>query len=140
MLIQEQSYERLLDKLQSTTPSGGSDAIVVAISPNSCASIASMLHISSTECFLRIATILKSLGVRYVIDASVGGDVALVEAREEFLHRYRVTDLILAQFSSIFSSFINDTVFCVMLIFYFSFSFSFSPFCLDILRDVVQIG
>lgn len=39
------------------------------------------------ECFLRIASVLKQLGVSYVIDASSGGDVALVEAREEFLQR-----------------------------------------------------
>ena len=86
MLIQEQSYEKLLYKLNPTTVENTS--IVVTISPNSKASIASFLGMNSVECFLRIAAALKSLGVTYVLDASSGGDVALVEAREEFMKRY----------------------------------------------------
>lgn len=85
VLIQEQSYEKLL--LQLSTANMTNTSIVVAISPNSKASIASFLGISSVECFLRIAAALKSLGVTYVLDASSGGDVALVEAREEFMKR-----------------------------------------------------
>ena len=61
--------------------------IVIAISPNSLASIAQFLNMNSAECFLRIASVLKQLGASYVIDASSAGDVALVEAREEFLLR-----------------------------------------------------
>jgi len=86
MLIQEQSYEKLLYKLNPITLENTS--IVVTISPNSKASIASFLGMNSVECFLRIAAALKSLGVTYVLDASSGGDVALVEAREEFMKRY----------------------------------------------------
>lgn len=86
MLIQEQSYEKLLYKLNPITLE--TTSIVVAISPNSKASIASFLGINSVECFLRIAAALKSLGVTYVLDASSGGDVALMEAREEFMKRY----------------------------------------------------
>lgn len=85
MLIQEQSYEKLLYKLNPITLENTS--IVVTISPNSKASIASFLGMNSVECFLRIAAALKSLGVTYVLDASSGGDVALVEAREEFMKR-----------------------------------------------------
>lgn len=85
VLIQEQSYEKLLFQLN---PANSVDTtIVVTISPNSKASIASFLGISSVECFLRIAAALKSLGVTYVLDASSGGDVALIEAREEFMKR-----------------------------------------------------
>lgn len=85
VLIQEQSYEKLLDKL--STSNSAATVIVVAISPNSKASIAHFLGMDTVECFLRIAAVLKSIGVTYVLDASSGGDVALVEAREEFLKR-----------------------------------------------------
>eukprot|EP01034_Spumella_vulgaris_P021954 gene21954-28034_t len=53
------------------------------------ASIADYLHLSPSETFLRIATVLKSLGIRYVFDASSAGDIALIESREEFMMRYR---------------------------------------------------
>ena len=40
------------------------------------------------ELFFRVATVLKQHGVKYVIDSSAGTDIALIESREEFLHRY----------------------------------------------------
>jgi iron only hydrogenase large subunit-like protein len=91
MLIQQQSYERLLDMLHSVKEliDRGEDApdVVVAISPNSIASIANYTGLSKKDFFLRCATALKSMGVRYVLDAAAGGDVALVEACEEFVQR-----------------------------------------------------
>jgi iron only hydrogenase large subunit-like protein len=86
VLIQEQSYEKLL--IQLNIPRSRRPLIAVAISPNSRASIAHFLNMDPSECFLRIATVLKSIGVTYVLDLSSGGDVALVEGREEFLRRY----------------------------------------------------
>ena len=85
VLIQEQSYEKLLSKLalESHKP-----IIAIAISPNSRASIAHFLGMDPSDCLLRIAAMLKSLGVAYVLDSASAGDVALVEAREEFLKRY----------------------------------------------------
>ena len=90
VLIQEQSYRRLLDKIDSSNRVSDSDnklIIVVAISPNSRASIAHFLDMDASECFLRIASVLKSIGVTYVVDAAAAGDVALMEAREEFVKR-----------------------------------------------------
>lgn len=87
VLIQEQSYRRLLDKIDSNRVSDNKLIIVVAISPNSRASIAHFLDMDASECFLRIASVLKSLGVTYVVDAAAAGDVALMEAREEFVKR-----------------------------------------------------
>jgi iron only hydrogenase large subunit-like protein len=88
VLIQSQSHERLLDKFAEarTTPDL---KIAVAISPQSRASLAEKLGLPSEELFLKLATILKSMGVTYVLDTASAGDVSLVEAREEFLHRYR---------------------------------------------------
>lgn len=85
VLIQQQSYQRLLDKIDSNRDN--KLVIAVAISPNSRASIAHFLGMNTSECFLRIASVLKSLGVMYVVDAAAAGDVALMEAREEFVMR-----------------------------------------------------
>ena len=62
--------------------------MVVTLSPQTIASLAAFMNSTSVvETFLRLATYLKSLGVRYVIDAAAGGDVVLLEAREEFVTR-----------------------------------------------------
>ena len=88
MLIQLQSNARLIEKLEEAKKR--SDLLVVmAISPQSRASLASKLGIPSEDIFLRLATFLKTLGVSYVLDSSSAGDVSLLEAREEFLYRYR---------------------------------------------------
>ena len=84
VLIQEQSHDKLLARL-----SDRDGIVVVAISPQSRASIATALGLSSAEAFLRIASVLKAGGVTYVADTSSAGDVALLEAREEFMARYR---------------------------------------------------
>lgn len=107
VLIQEQGYEKLLQRIgaihetdslpmesddgvkssSDSYNSGQRGVIVVALSPNSTASIAQQLGLEYADCFLRVASLLKSLGVQYVIDAAAAGDVALIEAREEFLTR-----------------------------------------------------
>jgi iron only hydrogenase large subunit-like protein len=84
-LIQEQSYEKLI--VQLSVPVDQRPTIVVAISPNSLASIGAFLNMNTVECFLRVAAALKQLGVTYVFDTSSAGDIALIEAREEFLAR-----------------------------------------------------
>lgn len=85
VLIQEQSYEKLLYQLHLPTESRPD--IVVAISPNSIASLANFLALPPVECFLLMASALKGLGARYVVDTFGARDIALVEARTEFLRR-----------------------------------------------------
>jgi iron only hydrogenase large subunit-like protein len=83
VLIQEQSYSKLLDAL--TIPDM---CVVVTLSPQSVASLAAFIDSPSVaDTFLRLATYLKTLGVKYVFDAAAGGDVVLLEAREEFITR-----------------------------------------------------
>lgn len=84
VLIQEQSSEKLTKLLEDNQDGHW---IVLQISPNSRASIAEFLGMSSVEFFLRSAALLKKLGVHYVLDSSAGNDVALMESREEFLQR-----------------------------------------------------
>ena len=87
VLIQEHSYQKLLDRLRDL--SRNEDLVVVCLSPQSIASIATFVGTSSAEMFLRVSTVLKELGVFYVLDTSSTGDIALIEAREEFLGRFR---------------------------------------------------
>lgn len=84
VLIQEQSSDKLVQLLEEKRTD---HCIVVQISPNSRASIAEFLNLSSVDFFLRAAAILKQIGVHYVLDAAAGNDVALMESREEFLQR-----------------------------------------------------
>ncbi len=90
VLVQQQSYDRLLEKLAENDNEGENETmIVVAISPQSRCSIAEKLNITQSEAFLRISTILKSLGCKYILDSSSAGDVSLIEASEEFIYRIK---------------------------------------------------
>jgi hypothetical protein len=84
VLIQEQSSTKFLQILEEGNPEV---TVVLMISPNSRASIAQFLGLSKEELFLKLAVVLKTHGVKYVIDAASGADIALVECREEFLSR-----------------------------------------------------
>ena len=87
VLIQEQSYQKLLDRISDDRKRNG--VVIVCLSPQSVASMATFIGISSSDIFLRLAAALKLLGVDYVLDTSAAGDVALIEAREEFMLRHR---------------------------------------------------
>jgi hypothetical protein len=84
ILIQEQSTSKFVQLLEERNENS---VIVVQISPNSRASIADFIGMSKEEFFLRIAAILKLNGVKYVLDSASAADVALIESREEFIHR-----------------------------------------------------
>ncbi|RYH07452.1 hypothetical protein EON65_41745 [archaeon] len=86
VLIQEQSLDKFLNVLSSYTST--EDDVVVQLSPNSVSSIADFLGWTASDFFLRIATVLKKMGVKYVLDSSAGGDVAIIETREEVIMRY----------------------------------------------------
>jgi iron only hydrogenase large subunit-like protein len=87
VLIQQQSSSKLLTKLSEQQGGGPQDVVVVAMSPQSIAAIASRLGISSISAFLRISAVLKKMGVKYVVDVASAADIALMEAREEFMAR-----------------------------------------------------
>lgn len=81
VLINQQSYSKLLEAVME------GKVVVVAISPQSLASLADLLRIGINEAFLRLAAVLKAAGVRYVTDLACAGDVALTESVREFLMR-----------------------------------------------------
>eukprot|EP01041_Mallomonas_annulata_P012054 gene12054-25262_t len=83
VLIQEQSYDRLLEKLKK-----GDSMVIMSISTQSRASIAAAVDLSTMETFSKLSSWMKSIGVKYILDASSAGDISLMEAREEFCQRY----------------------------------------------------
>jgi iron only hydrogenase large subunit-like protein len=82
VLIEKQSYSKVIEILSASKL-----IVIFCIAPQSIASLADLFQLSLSEMFLRLAAVLKKLGVRYVFDSSCAGDVALMESQLEFLHR-----------------------------------------------------
>lgn len=61
---------------------------LLAVSPQSRASLAALHNMSPAETFRRLTHFLKGLGVRQVYDTSCSRDLALLEAAQEFCARY----------------------------------------------------
>lgn len=81
--MQEQGAQKLLDAIAARRH------VVVTLSLPSLASIAVYFERGLEETHHKLRNFLKGLGVAMVCDAAAAADIALVEAREEFLHRYR---------------------------------------------------
>ena len=64
-------------------------AVVVSVSPQSRAALAALHGLRPGAAQGKLAAFLKALGVRAVLDASAGRDLALLEAGAEFVARYR---------------------------------------------------
>ena len=84
MLLEHQSSEEFLAKLADP-----GTTVVVSLSPQSRAALAAFHGLPPGEAQRRLTGFLKGLGVRAVLDASVGRDFALLEAAAEFVERYR---------------------------------------------------
>mmetsp|Transcript_18436 Transcript_18436/g.60014 ORF Transcript_18436/g.60014 Transcript_18436/m.60014 type:complete len:524 (+) Transcript_18436:32-1603(+) len=63
--------------------------VVVSVAPQARASLASHFGITPRETFERLTGYFKTLGVRAVFDTTCSRDLTLLEAREEFVQRYR---------------------------------------------------
>ncbi|KAK9826721.1 hypothetical protein WJX81_001163 [Elliptochloris bilobata] len=84
VLLEHQSAGEFLARLASPGV-----AVVVSISPQSRAALAALHGLPPAAAQARLAAFLKALGVRMVLDASAGRDLALLEAAAEFVARYR---------------------------------------------------
>ncbi len=62
--------------------------VVVSLSPQACASIAEAAGLQLEETAGKLASFLRSIGVRYVLSTSVSNTIALHEACEEFEQRW----------------------------------------------------
>lgn len=85
VMLEKQSLDEFLSNINQ------GKAVIVSISPQSRASLAAHFGLSSLQAFKKLTTFFKSLGVKAVFDTSCSRDLALVEACNEFLARYKQT-------------------------------------------------
>lgn len=67
--------------------------IVMTIAPQTRTSLARHYGLSDLDMAKKLTTLLKRLGVSHIFDSTVALDVALIEAREEFVARFRTQQL-----------------------------------------------
>jgi len=83
VLLEHQSGRELEERLAEGF------AVVVTLSPPALVSLAQSAGLPLAEARGRLAAFFKGLGVAAVLDDSVGRDLALLEAAEEFVQRFR---------------------------------------------------
>ncbi|BBN09827.1 cytosolic iron-sulfur assembly component 3 [Marchantia polymorpha subsp. ruderalis] len=84
VMLEQQSTTEFLNRLKS-----GDSAVIVSLSPQSRASLASHYNLTALQAFKKLTTYFKSLGVKAVFDTSCSRDLSLIEACEEFVSLYR---------------------------------------------------
>eukprot|EP00898_Chlorokybus_atmophyticus_P003461 jgi/Chlat1/4115/Chrsp26S04125 len=84
VMLEQQSTGEFLEQLAK-----GDRQVVVSLSPQSRASLATYFSITPLQAFKRLTEFLKSLGVRAVYDTSCSRDVSLLESCAEFVERYK---------------------------------------------------
>ncbi|CAO2828376.1 unnamed protein product [Amaranthus hypochondriacus] len=83
VMLEKQSLDEFLSSIDK------GKTVVVSISPQSRASLAAHFGLSPLQAFKKLTTFFKSLGVKAVFDTSCSRDVALIEACNEFVARYK---------------------------------------------------
>ncbi len=67
----------------------GKKAVVVSLSPQSRASLATYYGVTPLQAFKKFTGFMKSIGVRAVFDTSCSRDLSLIESCKEFVMRFR---------------------------------------------------
>ncbi|MCJ8739336.1 hypothetical protein PDJAM_G00046070 [Pangasius djambal] len=90
ILITQQSHEELYRVLRLNKQSSSSEQklVVVSVSPQSRASLATRYSLRSSEVARRLTTFFKNLGVHYVFDTGFSRTFSLLESQREFLKRF----------------------------------------------------
>lgn len=83
VMLEKQSLNEFLSHISSD------EAVIVSLSPQSRASLASYFDLSPSQIFRKLTTFFKSLGVKAIFDTSCSRDLALIEACNEFIMRYK---------------------------------------------------
>ncbi|KAK9091887.1 hypothetical protein Syun_026798 [Stephania yunnanensis] len=83
VMLEKQSHEEFLSNIES------GKTVIVSLSPQSRASLAAHFGLSPSQVFRKLTSFFKSLGVKAVFDTSCSRDLALVEACNEFIARYK---------------------------------------------------
>lgn len=87
VMLEKQSLDEFLANVNR------GKAVIVSLSPQSRASLAVHFGISPLEVFKKLTTFFKSLGVKAVFDTSCSRDLTLIESCNEFIKRYRESQL-----------------------------------------------
>lgn len=66
--------------------------VVATVSRQSVASLAAYHGTDCATAYLKIAALLRALGVRHVLDAAAARELSLVESAHEFVRRYRAAE------------------------------------------------
>lgn len=99
ILIEAQSLQTLMSTLEETEPQKRKKVIVASIAMQSVASIGARMFPGDTghallKTWKWIQFVLKNkFAVNYVFDASFAWDIALLEARKEFIERHKAGDV-----------------------------------------------
>ncbi|XP_047313244.1 protein NAR1 [Impatiens glandulifera] len=83
VMLEKQSLDEFLSSLNK------GKTVIVSISPQSRASLATYFGLSPVQVFKKLTTFLKSMGVKAVFDTSCSRDLVLIESCNEFITRYK---------------------------------------------------
>jgi iron only hydrogenase large subunit-like protein len=84
VLINMQSLTEFLSNVHE-----GKKTVVITLAPQAVTSLALKYGLSNIHMAQKLTTVFKSMNVRFILDATCGQDVALVEAQAEFVNRFR---------------------------------------------------
>ncbi|XP_020578122.1 protein NAR1 [Phalaenopsis equestris] len=83
VMLEKQCLEEFLSHINPEK------AVIVSVSPQSRASLATYFDLSPAQVFRKLTTFFKSLGVKAVYDTSCSRDISLVESCNEFISRHK---------------------------------------------------
>lgn len=92
VLITMQSTQELYRALQesiNTTDPILQKIFVISLSPQSRTSLANHYNISPIVLVKKLTTFFQSIGIQHMVDTAVSLDIALIEARHEFINRWK---------------------------------------------------
>ncbi|XP_078154847.1 ferredoxin hydrogenase [Carex rostrata] len=84
VMLEKQSLDEFLSHCRNSE-----EKVIVSVSPQSRASLASFFDLSPTQVFKKLTSLFKSVGVEAVYDTSSSRDLSLIESCNEFVSRYR---------------------------------------------------
>ncbi|CAH9121646.1 unnamed protein product [Cuscuta epithymum] len=87
VMLEKQSLDEFLSNINK------GKVVVVSLSPQSRASLAVHFNLSPHQAFRKLTTFFKSLGVNAIFDTSSSRDLTLIESCNEFIERYKQSQI-----------------------------------------------
>ncbi|PON90260.1 Iron hydrogenase, subset [Trema orientale] len=88
IMLEKQSLDEFLSNIDK------GKVVIVSLSPQSRASLAVHFGISPLQVLKKLTTFFKSLGVKAVFDTSCSRDLTIIESCNEFITRYKQSQLV----------------------------------------------